>query len=147
MKLILSLVFGFLALTPFVSKASPGDGPVVPWPTKSLCYDITLESVAGEWFGVANNSNWFITIQPADSSQLVYSISLYSQSIFKKSAHGLLTEDDRILVGVISMDENHVETLVIYRDIEGTKMRIQVGTNKYLDVKLYPLPPLEFRGK
>ncbi len=140
MKLILSLLFSFCALGTQSAWAGPGDGPVVPWPTKSLRYEINLEAVAGEWFGFAHNSIWFVKISPLEDMPEVSAITLDSRAIFKGSAAGLLTADDRLLVGVVYMDENHTETLLIFKDIDGTKLRMQSGQHDYVDIKLYPLP-------
>lgn len=140
MKLILSFLFSFFSLGTTATWAGPGDGPVVPWPTKSLRYDITLESVAGEWFGFSHNSIWFVNISPIVDMPGVSSITLDSRAIFKGYAAGLLTADDRMLIGVVYMDENHMETLLVFKDIDGTKIRMQSGQHEYVDIKLYPLP-------
>lgn len=140
MKLILSLFLSFFALGAQNTWAGPGDGPVVPWPTKSLRYDINLENVVGEWFGFAHNSIWFVKVSMIEDMPEVSSITIDSRAIFKGYAAGLLTEDDRMLVGVVYMDENHMETLLMFKDIEGTKLRMQSGQHDYVDIKLYPIP-------
>lgn len=137
MKLYLALIFSGLMTWSTTGWTGPGDGPVVPWPTKSLCYDISLESVKGSWFAFAHNSVWHIEIAPVPENREIYQISIYSQALFKKQASGLLTQDDKALVGIIHMDEEHVETILIYRDTDGTKLRIQNSDHSFSDIKLY----------
>lgn len=135
MKIIASLI---LTLFCSLSFAGPGDGPIVPWPT-SLRENIVIEDIQGSWIGYSHNSIWNIDIYSAVGVSDVGVIRIRSEALFTNKAQGLLNDSNGFFWGEVIMDLKHRAMVIIYKDTEGTKLRIVNTTNqKFHDIELYP---------
>lgn len=134
MKFLTSLLFILFSAFAF---AGPGDGPIVPWPTSVVREDICIEDIQGEWVAYAHNSIWFINIQQKDMEPERSSIEIKSAALFTRQAAGWLMSADRIFWGELTMDATHRSAFVIFKDADGTKLRLAKGNGRYLDLKLY----------
>nr|WP_295905721.1 hypothetical protein [uncultured Bdellovibrio sp.] len=134
MKFLTSLL---LILISVVAFARSGDGPTVPWPTSIDRESIFTEDLQGEWVAYGHNSVWYINIDQKDMEPERSSIQIQSAALFTRKASGWFLSADRIFYGKLKMDENHETAFVIFRDYEGTKLRIATGSHRFLDLKLY----------
>lgn len=136
MKSILSLVLLFAASTSF---AGPGATPVFPWPTSIVNkHELLFEDLRGDWIGYSNNSLWFVNIDYNFSSpEGLASIEIRSNALFTSQAVGWLQSWDKIFWGEVTMDDNHKTSFILYKDGDGTKLRIGKSAKTYYDIKLY----------
>lgn len=135
MKFIASLI---LTLFCSLSLAGPGDGPIVPWPT-SIREDLVIEDIQGSWIGYSHNSIWNIDIYSAVGISDVGVIRIRSEALFTNKAQGLLNDSNGFFWGEVTMDLRHRAIVILYKDSEGTKLRlVNTTTQKFHDIKLYP---------
>lgn len=137
MKILASLLFTLFCSYAF---AGPGDGPIVPWPT-SLREDILMEDIQGSWIGYIHNSIWFVDIHPAIGRDDSAVIRVASMALFTHKAEGLLNSQGGLFMGEIVMDENHRASLLIFKDGDGTTLRMAEKNNRFHDIKLYKTQP------
>ncbi|KYG64215.1 hypothetical protein AZI87_13310 [Bdellovibrio bacteriovorus] len=135
MKLLSSFMAVFI-MTSF-SFAGPGDGPIVPWPTSVVREALNETTIYGDWVAYEHNAVWYINIQKDPLEIGRASIAISSGAVFTHKAVGSLYRGDNVFWGKLVMDANHSAAIVLYKDYEGTKLRIAKGHNRYVDVKLY----------
>lgn len=131
---------GLLVLASSVfAHADPGTIPVFPWPTSvGPKQEILFEDLRGEWVGYGQNSLWFVHIDYNFSSpDGLASIEIKSNAIFTSFATGWLQSWDKIFWGEMTMDDSHKTSFIIYKDAEGTKLRMGKNSKSYFDVILY----------
>lgn len=133
MKFLMPLLLTWFC-TP--TYAGPGDGPIVPWPT-SVRETIQVEELLGTWVAYDFNSVWNINIYPLLPGSNVVYVDIQSAALFTQNAQGILNDGDGLFWGDIIMDESHRSQILIYRDSEGTKLRLGKNKNKFFDMKLY----------
>ncbi|KHD89973.1 MAG: hypothetical protein OM95_00075 [Bdellovibrio sp. ArHS] len=116
--------------------AGPGDGPIVPWPTSVTREALTDTQVYGRWVAYEHHAIWFVNIQkdPLEIGRSYISIS--SDALFTHKAVGSLYTGDNVMWGKLIMDATHSAAIVLYKDAEGTKLRIAKGRNRYVELKL-----------
>lgn len=135
MKILASLI---LTLFCSPSFAGPGDGPIVPWPT-SVRELIAIEDIQGSWTGYSHNTIWNVDIYPAVGVSDVGVIRIRSEALFTNRAQGLLNDSNGFFWGEVFMDLRHRAMVIIYKDRDGTKLRLVNTTNqKFYDIKLFP---------
>lgn len=134
MKFLTSLILILFSTSAF---AGPGDGPIVPWPTNVIRETIHIDEIEGDWAAYASNSVWLIKIKQEDLEFGRSSIQIKSSALFTRQAAGWLYAGDRIFWGRLIMDSTHAAAFVIFKDQDGTKLRLAKGNGRYLDLKLY----------
>ena len=134
MKFLISIL---LILINFGAFAGPGDGPVVPWPTSIDRENIDLDDLQGEWVAFEHNSVWHIEIQQPEDGSDYSTILITSAALFTHKATGWFVPADRIFYGQLVMDEKHETSFVIFKDRDGTKLRLKLGPDRFLDLKLF----------
>ncbi len=134
MKLLTALV---LVLFSVVAEARSGDTPIFPWPTSVDRKALFLEDLQGDWVAYGHNAVWHIHIEATDMEPERAEIQISSAALFTRKASGWLLAADRIYYGKIKMDEKHEAALVIFKDQEGTKVRLSRSQGRFLDLKLF----------
>lgn len=133
MKLLISLILILFCSTTF---AGPGDGPIVPWPTTAL-ERISAEDLQGEWVAYTDDSVWLIRVWPMNLNVGASYLEMESAALFTRQAFAWLYCAGNVVWGTLIMDDNHEANFLIYKDHEGTKMRLNKGRGRYIDIKLY----------
>ncbi len=133
------LVLLFLFFSSSLSFAGPGDGPIVPWPTSIVNkHELLFEDLRGEWVGYSQNTLWFVNIDYNFSSpDGLASIEIRSSALFTTYGFGWLQNWEKVFWGEVTMDDNHKTSFIIYKDTEGTKLRMGKNSKSYFDVILY----------
>lgn len=134
MKLLISIL---LMLLNFSAFAGPGDGPIVPWPTSIDRESIDLDDLQGEWVAFEHNSVWHIQIRGPEDGSDYSTIFISSAALFTRKATGWFAQADHIFYGQLIMDSTHESSFVIFKDRDGTKLRLMTGPNRFLDLKLF----------
>lgn len=133
MKHLILLILTVFSLS--ATARGPGDGPIVPWPTSVSLHNITCEDLQGEWVAYSHNTIWFVNLEMRPDA--LSTIRMTSNALFTHKAKGWLEPGDRLFYGKLAMDSNHIYDVIVFRDSEGTKIRVIQGANKFFDLKLY----------
>lgn len=136
MKMILSLL---ILLSTQFSFAGPGATPIFPWPTSvGPKHELLFEDLRGEWVGYSQNTLWFVNIDYNFSSpDGLAAIEIRSSALFTTYGFGWLKSWEKVFWGEVTMDDNHKTSFIIYKDTEGTKLRMGKNAKSYFDVILY----------
>lgn len=134
MKSLIILILTVFSLSSFAARG-PGDGPIVPWPTSVSLMQVTCEELDGDWVAFSHSTLWFVTFNMRPG-QFLSSLNIKSNALFTHKAVGWLEPADRLFFGKIAMDSNHIYDVIVFKDREGTKLRVVKGTNKYFDLQL-----------
>lgn len=129
------LILLLLTVFSLSAKAGPGDGPIVPWPTSVSLQNITCEDLQGEWVAYSHNTIWFVNLEMRPDA--ISTVRITSNALFTHKATGWLEAGDRLFYGKLAMDHKHIYNVIVFRDREGTKVRVIQGPQKYFDLKLY----------
>lgn len=137
MKKLTSLLLLLFCTSAFAT--GNGTGPTVPWPTSIVNkHELLFEDLRGDWIGYSQNSLWFVHIDYNFSSpEGLASIEIRSNALFTSQAFGWLRSWDKIFWGEVTMDDNHKTAFILYKDGDGTKLRIGKNAKTYYDIKLY----------
>lgn len=136
MKTLLLILLSVFSLT--VEARGPGTDPVIPWPTSVTLRPLSLDELQGNWVAYSDNSIWFIELEMRPDNALS-TIRMKSNALFTKKATGWLEFDHEMFFGKIAMDSKHIYNVIVYKDSDGTKIRIVQTRYKYFDLKLYRL--------
>ncbi|QDK37472.1 hypothetical protein [Bdellovibrio sp. NC01] len=119
------------------SLAHPG-GPITPpWPLSISTAPLDIETLPGEWVAYSHNTIWFLQIELNANGRGLAAIHIQSNAIRNHKVDGWLAPDQNALIGEILVDENRSQKIMIFKDKDGTKLRIAAGGNGYYDLKLY----------
>lgn len=137
MKTLILILLAVFSIT--IHARGPGNGgdPTVPWPTNDSLQVLSKDYLNGEWMAFSHNSVWYLNFD-CDSANELTLLSMQSQALFTHKARGFLeVTDNRLYFGKIVMDANHIYSAIVFRDHEGTKVRIVKTPQQYFDLKIY----------
>lgn len=126
--LILTLISSF-------SYAALGTDPIIPWPT-SVREKLFMNDIEGSWVAFSHNTTWFIEIHHRFGFEDSPSIVIKSPSLFTNKGEGFLKSGQGLFWGLLVMDNNHQATILIYKDSEGTKLRMVDSPSRFHDMSL-----------
>lgn len=134
MKTLLLVLLAVFSIS--AHARGPGGDPVIPWPTFVSLTPVTCEQLQGDWVAYDHNSIWFVNLEMREGDALS-TLRIKSNALFTHKATGWLEADGPLFYGKIAMDPTHFYDVIVFRDLDGTKIRIIKGPQKYFDLKLY----------
>ena len=137
MKCLLIFLSLFILTLASIGHTHPG-GPVIPpWPVSISTQPLIIEDLPGEWVAYDRNSIWFIQIELDANGRGTAQIHVQSNAIRARKVDGWLAPQENSLSGEINFDGQRPVKIMIFRDHEGTKLRIAGPHESYYDLKLY----------
>ncbi|HEX7674035.1 MAG TPA: hypothetical protein VF412_07685 [Bdellovibrio sp.] len=137
MKCLLIFLSLFILAIASIGHTHPG-GPVIPpWPVSISTQPLIIEDLPGEWIAYDHNTIWFIQIELDANGRGLASIHMQSNAIRTHKVDGWLAPQENSLSGELNFDGQHSVKVMIFRDYEGTKLRIAAAHDSYYDLKLY----------
>lgn len=137
MKTIILILLTVFSLSAHARGPGSGGDPTIPWPTSANLQSLSMDYLNGEWVAFSHNTVWYLNFDCRPDDQLTL-LHIQSGALFTHKARGFLEVDsDRLYYGKIVMDANHIHDAIVFRDKEGTKVRIIKSSQQYFDLKLY----------
>lgn len=115
----------------------PVDPVSPPWPLSISTLPVDFDGLPGEWVAYGHNTIWFIDIEPNANGRGLSGIHIKSNAIRTHDVDGWLGVQQNALVGQVAIDSDTTLDIMIFRDREGTKLRLGSSGDKYYDLKLY----------
>lgn len=135
MKFLIILLLTVCSLS--TQARGPGDGPIVPWPTTVGLERLTCEELQGNWTAYSHNTIWFLELYMDSTEGALSTLRIRSNALFNNKGNGWLEYDGRLFFGKLVLDHTHIYDIFLFKDRDGTKLRIAQGPLKYYDLKLY----------
>lgn len=130
-----------IILSLLTSCASWARGPVdpisPPWPLSISTLPVDLIYLPGEWVAYDHNSIWWIQITFNKEKNGLSEIYIRSNAVRNHEAAGWLVGQKNALVGQLVFNNERAVNIMIFRDKEGTKLRIAAESETYYDLKLF----------
>ncbi|MDG0817394.1 hypothetical protein [Bdellovibrio svalbardensis] len=125
----------------FIATSAWARGPVdpisPPWPVSISTMPLEMEDLPGEWVAYSHNTIWFIQIEMNANGRGLAAIHIQSNAVRTHKVDGWLAFHKNSLAGEILFDGHASKQIMIFRDSEGTKLRISAPGDRYYDLKLY----------
>lgn len=139
MKQLMTIMAIVLGL--FLANSAWARGPVdpisPPWPVSISTMPLEIESLPGEWVAYSHNTIWFIQIELNANGRGLASIHIQSNAVRTHNVSGWMEQLQNSLAGEIDFDGDRSSKIMIFRDNEGTKLRVSASGGGYYDLKLY----------
>ncbi len=122
----------------FSSFSFAGPIIIIIWPTSLSKEVIHLYDLSGEWVAYSHNTIWFIEFHNLPRNTQDIAVNITSNAVRTHRAAGILSANNNTLIGEIITSDGKAHAALLFRDHEGTKLRIASSSQKYYDLKLYP---------
>lgn len=131
-KLILTMALFFSTF------AFAGPIVIIIWPTSISKEALNIHDMTGEWVAFSHNTIWFIEFHPLPRNMEDLAINISSNAVRTHKAAGILSLNGNTMLGEIMTSDSKSQTALLFKDHEGTKLRIMSSSNRYHDLKLHP---------
>ncbi len=133
---ILAVVLGLFIATSAWARG-PGDPISPPWPVSISTMPLDMQELPGEWVAYSHDTIWFIQIELNANGRGLAAIHIQSNAVRTHKVDGWLAPHENSLAGEIFLDGTRRNQIMIFRDKEGTKLRLSAPSDNYYDLKLY----------
>lgn len=131
-KKLYLVLFTLVTLTLQPAQSGP---IIIVWPSYVDSSTIYPQEILGTWMAWDKKRSWIVNLERDQRTGLI-KITMQSTSSQTYQGVGKLHPNVNTLYGRITMDHGRTHSVLLFRDQEGTKLRIIVSKTNYSDLIL-----------
>lgn len=124
----------FMLVTIAIQPAHSGP-IIIIWPSSMDKAKISPQEILGTWVAWYDKQSWIVSLEQDQKSGLV-EVSMQDTASQSHHSIGQLRPNGNTLFGKIATDHGHTHSMLLFRDRQGTKLRIIIDRFTYYDLVL-----------